>query len=305
MDIFDLHCDTITECFTNKLSLLENNIDLDLKRGKNFKYWVQVFAVWIDDIYKGDNAFEYFLNSREYFLNEVSKHSDSIVLYKTGKDLIENCCNAILSIEGGHVLGGDISKVKKIYDLGVRFLTLVWNGDNEIGSGIKGSGDGLSGFGKDLVLELENYGIIIDISHLNQNGVDDVMSLAKRPLVATHSNAIDICSHKRNLNNEQINYLIKTKGLCGINFYPTFLTDEATCEFINIHSHIEHFLSLGGKDILSLGSDFDGAPMPYFLKGIESLELLYDNIVNWYGDNIAKKIFFENAMIFTKNNIVI
>ncbi len=305
MRLFDLHCDTITECLEKGQSLEKNQLQLDLERGNQLGTWVQVFAFWLDTHYRGEEAYNHFLKQREVLLSEIKCHSDKIDLYHTGKDITEGKCSALMSVEGGHVLGGKIERIHDLKQLGISFLTLVWNEDNEIGCGAKGSDRGLTGFGREAIIELERNNIIVDISHLNEKGVDEVFKLAKKPLVATHSNSRAIHDNKRNLHDYQLKYLIENKGLCGFNFYPVFVNGKEDCAIEDFKRHLDHILVLGGENILSLGSDFDGAPMPSFLKGIDALYIFYGNVVKWYGKKIADKLFYENARQFTEKNIIV
>lgn len=305
MYLFDLHCDTITECKKLNKSLIENDLHIDVDRGNKYEKWVQTFAFWLDDSLKGENAYQHFLDQRELLLNQINQNKEKICLYETGKEIEKNKCNVIMAVEGGHVLGGKIERVKELKKLGVSYLTLVWNSYNEIGSGVLGNGKGLTPFGKDVIKEMERVNIIVDVSHLNEVGFDDVCNIATKPIIATHSNAKSICNHDRNLNDNQLKYLIDHNGLCGINFYPLFINQADDCKYDDIIKHIEYILALGGKDILSIGTDFDGAKMPTQINGVERLYSFYEFMLKWYDNKILNKIFFENANNFVNENILI
>lgn len=305
MRLFDLHCDTITECLDKEKSLAKNDLQLDLTRGNQLGTWVQVFAFWLDTRFVGEEAYRRFLAQRAFLLGELERHPDLVTLYHTGAKVQENKCSALMSVEGGHVLGGKLERIALLKQLGISFLTLVWNGDNELGCGTGGGDGGLTDFGRAAIAELERENIILDLSHLNQKGTEDVFRLAKKPLVATHSNSRFIWNHKRNLDDHQLQYLIENEGLCGFNYYPVFVNGEADCDLEAFKRHLDHLLVLGGEDILSLGSDFDGAAMPTFLKGIEALYMFYDSVVKWYGETIADKLFYENAKRFVDKNIIV
>jgi len=304
MFIFDLHCDTISECLQKRENLKNNDLHIDLNRGNKIDNWIQTFAFWIDDKYKGEDAYNHFLSQRELLLQELDKNRDCAVLYDSNTGFTQGKCNVIMAVEGGHVLGGDLSLIKKLSELGVSYLTLTWNGDNEIGCGAKGSDGGLTPFGKLAVTELEKSNIIVDISHLNEAGFWDVCKIATKPIIATHSNSREIHNHKRNLYDEQLQYLIQHRGLCGINLYPLFVCGKDDCTIEDIGRHTDHILSIGGQDILSIGTDFDGATMPSELNGIETLYKLYENMLKWYGENITDKIFYYNAKSFIDINVI-
>ena len=175
---------------------------------------------------------------------------------------------------------------------------------NELGSGALGGKDrGLTPFGKECVRELERNRIIIDISHLNDRGVDDVFHIAERPVAATHSNLRSVCGSPRNLTDSQFKEIVRRGGICGVNFYPPFVNGEKDYSLDSLRRHLERMLKLGGEGTVALGSDFDGASMPSFLKGIESLYTLYSAVVEWFGTELADRLFYKNAVEFTAKNL--
>lgn len=295
MYLFDLHCDTVSTCLVKQKSLLKNDLHLDIERGCAYEKWVQTFAFWLNDSYHGERAYQYFLEQYSFFQRTMKK--DSRLQYYG--DNQRNTCQVLLSVEGGHALGGKLSRAEEMQKMGISFFTLVWNGENELGSGVLGTG-GLTPFGKEVVTELERCHIVVDISHLNEAGFNDICEIAKRPIAATHSNARKVCDNPRNLWDNQLLYLINSNGLCGINLYPLFVNGEKDCSYEDILRHIEHILALGGADILAIGTDFDGAAMPSRLNGVERLYSLYEFMLKYYNREIVDKIFYYNASRFVK-----
>lgn len=303
MFLFDLHCDTITECLCKNQSLIKNSLYIDIERGVKFEKWIQTFAFWIDDTYRGEPAYQRYLSQREILNRAIENNIGTLCLYKGEKEITPYKCHVILAVEGGHVLGGKLSRIAELKSAGVSYLTLVWNSDNELGSGVLGSGNGLTPFGKEAVTELEKCNIIVDVSHLNELGFDDVCSIAKKPIIATHSNSRVIHDNKRNLLDYQLEYIIKHKGLCGINFYPVFVNGGDDCTYDDLVRHIDHILALGGEDILAIGSDFDGAKMPKILSGIDKMESFYEHLLKIYSSSMVDKIFYHNAKCFVEKNL--
>lgn len=304
--LFDLHSDTATACFDQDKSLVCNDWQMDASRGTNaLDGWIQTFAAFLSDDVRGEAAYEKFLGIRLKLLKEISQSDGKLSLFHDGDGPTEGVCKVLLSVEGGCVLNGKLERAEELKRLGVSFLTLTWNGDNEIGSGAGGSGGGLTAFGKELIPEMEKQNIIVDISHLCDNGVYDVFSLAKKPLIATHSNARAIWDCPRNLTDEQLSFLIKNKGICGLNGFPLFINGEQDYQPTDYRRHLEHILKLGGEDIIAIGMDWDGASMPSFIKDIEGLYSLYSSVVKWYGEKLAQKLFYENALSFVRENLSI
>ncbi len=300
MRVFDLHCDTVSTAMNKKSSLFENNLHIDLKRGLKNECWVQTFAFWIDDIYKGESAWENLLAQHSFFKEQFNKNKDKMHYFDG--EVKSRVCNYILSVEGGRAIAGKIDRIKTLKEMGISFFTLVWNGKNELASGVLAKG-GLTDLGKKAVDMLEKEGIIIDVSHLNEQGFYDLASIAKKPFVATHSNAYSICPHKRNLKNEQIKHLITSGGIIGINLYPLFVNGKDDYTIDEIIKHIEHILALGGENTLALGTDFDGADMPKAINQITALEKLYNSMVRYYNEDLTEKIMFNNAYRFARENI--
>jgi membrane dipeptidase len=174
----DAHCDTITEAMEKNQKLYDNNLHLDFARLKEFGAPIQVFSVWCADKYV-PYAFDYTNEAIDFFLAEIAAHSDIIALAASSQDLAknakENKISAVLAIEGGEALEGKIENLEHFYNRGVRLITLTWNRENALGYGMNtGSNQGLKPFGKQCVQRMNELGVIIDVSHLNEAGFWDV-----------------------------------------------------------------------------------------------------------------------------------
>ena len=285
MQFFDLHCDTLTKFYNSNQSLLNGEGDVNFLKSNVFETYKQLFAIFIEDDMRGEVAWNYFLNNVNFLNEQLSEHSQ----YKN---------NVILSVEGGAALSGDLSKIEKMRDLGVKALTLTWNGENELGYGVSNN-LGLKELGKEAVKVLELNNIVVDVSHLSEKGFYDVAKIAKKPFIATHSNSRFICENKRNLTDEQFSIIRDIKGLVGINFYTEFIGKSGDYT-TNLLKHIEHFLLLGGEDVLAIGSDFDGCDIDDSLNSLDKVPNLFEICKNEFGKQITEKIFYNNAYKFFK-----
>lgn len=303
--VFDLHCDTLSRCLDTKELLFQNSGQLDGARisGVNVP-WVQTFACFIESECRGEAAFQRFLSMQRLLCKTLESDPAHFALYSPGKEPKPAQCTAVLSVEGGTAIGGDIRNIEVMASLGVRFFTLVWNGSNELAHGIGGEEKGLTPFGRDCLKELLRVGIVPDISHLNDFGIDDVFSQTDAPVIATHSNLRAVCSHPRNLTDAQFKELVRRRGLCGLNFYPLFVTGEKHDPYAYdaLRRHLDRMLFLGGERIVALGSDFDGALMPPCLSSAERLVTLYEAVVKWYGESLADRLFYGNAADFMQKH---
>lgn len=307
MRYFDLHCDTMTECYIHNKHIDKNDLHIDCQRAAQFDTYVQCYAVWMPDDLYGTAAVQRFQGVSERFSEEIRRNEQTMCQCKVPGDLSKNrgqhC--AILTVENATALGGRIENIAEFARLGVKLCSLTWNGENELGRGVRAPGHyGITPFGHRVVEELERYHITVDVSHASPELFYDVASIAKNPIVATHSNAKSVCSHARNLTDEQFVIIRSSGGLVGINLYKNFLNDEPDKACMeDVLRHTEHFLSLGGEDTLAIGADWDGgAREDFVLSGLETVPELYELFLRHnYPETLIDKIFFKNAADFFKN----
>ncbi len=287
MRFFDLHCDTITKLFAQKQSLFDGDAQINISKTSNLDRWNQVFAIFIPDSLRGEDALRYFLDVSDYYRKQIDANQSSLAVKS----------NHLLSVEGGAVLAGKLENIDILRENSVKLLTLTWNGENELGFGIN-KNRGLKDFGRKCVRKLEKSKIVVDVSHISDAGFYDVAEESTKPFVATHSNSRKICGHLRNLTDEQFLHIRSIGGIVGVNFHHPFVTDGG--DYISaLMSHIEHFLSLGGEKCLCIGSDFDGADMDVALDSIDKINTLVDAMKKAnYSDNLINDIMFNNALDF-------
>lgn len=302
MRYFDLHCDTMTECAVKDIPLQENRLHVDLETVAGWEHYVQCYAVWLPDNLRGESAWERFLQVAGRFSEEVKKNHDSLSQLRDPGDLArlekEGHHGAILTVESGAALGGKLEHIQDFQRLGVRMCTLTWNGTTELGRGVMAPGtSGLTDFGRQAVKAMEGAGVLVDLSHASPELFWDVADIAEKPLVASHSNAKEICGHPRNLTKEQFQAIQKSGGLVGLNFYKAFLNDqpEKAC-MEDVLRHAEYFLAMGGENVLAMGGDWDGADLPEDMPGLQAIPDLYELFLRHYPESLAEKIFYGNAV---------
>ena len=308
MNYFDLHCDTISECTNLQVSLFKNDLQLSIERGSKIEEWVQVYAIWMDDALDDEAAYTYFNKVYDYFSKEMNQWHEEISFCTSSKEMKKALKDgkrvAYLSIEGSRALGGKLERVTEFYEKGVRIMTLTWNGQTAVADGCMVEGaKGLSDFGREVIKKMNELGMMIDVSHLSEQGFWEVARMSEKPFIATHSNSKVICDHPRNLTDEQFKTIVERNGLVGMNFYPLFINGTYEGEIEEILPHIDHFLELGGEDIIAMGSDFDGAKMSAHVEGIQDMDYLYKLLVAHYGQEKADKFYFKNALRFFERNL--
>lgn len=312
MRFFDFHCDTIGECYLQKKNLASNDLHIDLQKSKCFEKYGQVFAIWIPDEKRGEAAFAYYQAVRDCFNRECAENAEKILPCKTAVDIETSFCAhkvaAVLAVEGGAVLGGDLEKLDKLYQDGVRLMTLTWNDTNEIANGCfaKDKG-GLTEFGRRVVQKMQNLHMLVDVSHLNERGFYDVAEYTEKPFLASHSDA-DIVDNPyakaRNLTDEQIKVLVACNGLIGINLCADFLGNNGQTGADAVLRHLSHFLDLGAEQNLAFGCDYDGCTVHPSLNGIENIPYLAEYLLQYgISEKTLQNVFFENGYRFLIANL--
>ena len=307
--LFDLHCDTLTrDQYPSRGrtpgagTLTDPSYHLSLNKIPTGTRWVQCFAIFIPDQLRGPDAAAFFDRYAASFYAQMEACREKVLPCRGFPDmegaLAAGKFAAVLTVEGGAVLAGQLERVQAIREAGVRMLTLTWNGPNELGSGHDTTG-GLTPFGREAVGELERQGVVIDVSHLNDRGFEDLLAAAKKPFAASHSNARSVCGHRRNLPDAFIREMAERRCLIGLNYARSFLSDDGTGDLDALCRHVFRFLELGAGDCLALGSDYDGTDIHPDLDSVEkSLGIFSYLTARGVPAETAEGILFGNAWRF-------
>lgn len=284
MLILDAHCDTLSEVLGKKIDLYQNDGQLDLKRLVENKNSVQFFAAFIKP---GHSAYALTeaMKLIDVLKQAAEKYEGIMEIALNAQDIRRIVSSgkvaAVLSIEGGDALSGELSVLRMLYQLGVRALGLTWNYRNQIADGVlDDTGGGLTPFGKSVIYEMNRLGMLIDVSHINKKGFWNVIELSKKPIIASHSNAQTLCGHIRNLDDNQLLAIKDNGGVTGMNFCPAFLTEGQQATIDDVIRHIEYIAGLIGPEHIGLGSDFDGiGRTPVGLEGVQCLPDLINRLL--------------------------
>jgi microsomal dipeptidase-like Zn-dependent dipeptidase len=237
------------------------------------------------------------------------KDPDRLIIIRRQSDLIQalqirsktksngtgNMVLGLLGIEGCHCLEGKVENVQGLYDAGYRMISLHHFFDNELGGSLHGtSREGLNQFGRQVVGELERLEIIIDVAHSSPEVVDDVLEIAKRPVVVSHTGVYGTCQSKRNLSDEQMQRIAAKGGLICIGYW-----DGAVCDIRpeGIVKSLRYAIALVGEDHVALGSDFDGSTTTAF--DTSELSVLTQKMMDYgFTDSQIKKVMGVNSIRF-------
>ena len=276
MKVVDMHCDTILELYKarergEEISLLDNDLHIDLKKMEAGDYFLQNFALFVD--LKGtEDPFLTCVRMADLFYQVMEENRDRISPVTTWAEIERNWkegrMSALLTLEEGGVCQGDPALLRTLYRLGARMMTFTWNYENSLAwpgreGGLPETEKGLKERGFEILEEMEALGMIVDVAHLSDAGIWDVLRTAKKPFVASHSNARSLASHARNLTDEMIRAIAEKGGVIGINYYCNFLEDipeggRQISRISRMVEHMKHIRQVGGAGCIGLGSDFDG-----------------------------------------------
>ena len=305
--VFDLHCDTALALLGKSMreagSLRSNGYHIDLERAKGLGGYAQCFACFTTPFMEewGDvPVVQVFEREMASVLREVEKNSDLISLAYSAKEVRENQENgmmsAILTIEGPAGFDFDPELLHDLYNAGFRITTLGWNEKNVL-TGSHKTGGGLTELGKEYLKEAQRVGMIVDVSHLSDEGFWDIMDITEKPVIASHSNSRAVCNVSRNLTDDMFRAICQTGGVAGLNLFAGFIGDDATVDMAC--DHVLHWLELDPDGAhISLGGDLDGCdPLPAGFEGVQSYPMLAQCLLQrGVDEKTLHKIFWENAL---------
>ena len=355
MYVADMHCDTVLELWYAKIRGQnvpfadtrgsDHELMVDLRKLREGNYLIQNFAMfadlnfprdtskicdpdwsWANDVPEKDRMepMEEVEGMLAVFKEEMAAHAGVIRQVRTFAD-IEQCRKdgviaALLTVEEGGVLGTDLGRLDRLYDEGVRMMTITWNYDNTLGhpnkpmAGYKEdyrkyfrfvprTDDGLTPFGKEAVEKMASLGILPDVSHLSDAGFYDLADIVKGPFVASHSNARAVCGCNRNMTDEMIRIVADHGGVIGLNFCAAFLSEadrEEDCvsDAEIMARHARHIMNAGGREVLGIGTDFDGiSPDGLSYSSAEQMPSLYEAFLrNGFTEEETDGIFYKNVL---------
>lgn len=300
--MIDLHCDTIMQLLDHPDSgdLYRNTWKIDIEKLKKTHSKVQDFALFIN-LGKTNDPYGRYEEMRNLCTTQIhlyGEHIQHVLSYQDIESVYESGkIGALMSIEEGGVLGGDLNKLKQAYQDGVRLITLTWNYPNGLGEPHCGDKHKkLTPKGIEYVEAMQDLGIIVDCSHLNDAGTEQLGDILAVPFVASHSNARQVTAHTRNLPDKLIKLIANKGGVIGLNFAQSFLGTSPVSRIEDIVKHGLYLINKGGEDVVALGTDFDGIKPNTEIKDASEMYRLYDAFKE-AGLSVeqCEKLFWKNA----------
>ena len=305
--VFDLHCDTalalLGEDVNQAGSLASNKGHIDLNRAEKLAGYCQCFACFTTPyMEQWHHITPTLVFEREIatIQREIDKNKKRISIAYTPEEVIANQekgkMSAILTIEGPAGFGFDPELLESMFLAGFRISTLGWNESNPL-TGSNQTGGGLTELGKAYVRQAQSLGILVDVSHISDEGFWDIMKITQAPVIASHSNSRALCNHSRNLTDDMFRAIRDSGGVAGINQFADFLGQKPTLD--TVCDHIFHFMELDpeGKHI-ALGGDLDGCEaLAEGFEGVQSYDALADRLIARGLDAATvQNIYWNNAL---------
>ena len=305
--VFDFHCDTALRLLGEDLnqagSLRKNQLHIDLERASVLPGYAQCFACFTTPYMEEERRVSpivVFERELATIQREVYNNQDLISIAYSPKEIEENrakgMMSAVLTLEGTAGIGHNPEILEDIYDIGFRVVSLGWNEKNPL-TGSHVTGGGLTDLGREFVKEAQRVGLLIDVSHISDEGFWDVMKITNAPVIATHSNSRAIWDNSRNLTDDMFRAICETGGVAGYNVCDEFTGEKPTID--TICDHIFHFMELApsGKHI-ALGGDLDGIDgTPDGFDGVQSWPVLSDRLLERGMDaKTVMDIYWNNAI---------
>lgn len=305
--VFDLHCDTALGMVGRGQQpgqpLARNKLHIDLERASTLAGYCQCFACFTTPVMQQwyrKSPVEIFEKEIDAVLTQITANSDRIAQAFSAADVSKNLedgkMSAILTIEGPAGFGFDPALLEDLWNIGFRITTLGWNEKNVL-TGSHQTGGGLTDLGREYVREAQRLGMLIDVSHISDEGFFDIMDMTQAPVIASHSNSRAVRGHSRNLTDEMFMEILRTGGVAGLNLYTDFIGDKADLD--RCCDHVFHFMELdpSGRGI-ALGGDLDGCDsIPAGFTGIQDYPKLSARLLErGLDERTVRNIFWNNAL---------
>lgn len=307
LSVFDLHCDTALTLLGEDLnqagSLKKNAGHIDLERAGALAGYAQCFACFTTpymEQWHGISPIVIFERELATIQREVDRNRDKIAIayspaqIRTNKE--KGLMSAVLTLEGTAGIGYDPELLEDLHAIGFRISSLGWNESNPLTGSWK-TGEGLSDQGREYVKRCQELGILVDVSHISDQGFWDIINMTQKPIVATHSNARAVCSHGRNLTDDMFRAICESGGVAGYNACRDFTGENPNLD--TVCDHIFHFMELDPSgEHVALGGDLDGVEaLPDGFEGIQSWPKLAERLLErgLVEENLGR-IFWGNAL---------
>lgn len=265
----DSHCDT-PMFFPENIHFDQRDprILVDLHKMNEGHLDATIMVAYLEQKERTDETFEVAMHKADHILNQieqmVSGNSMQIEIARTPLDLLRlkgiGKKAIMLGIENGYAIGKDLSLLQYFRNKGIVYMTLCHNGDNDICDSARGNGEhgGLSDFGVQVVKEMNDLGLMVDLSHASETTFYDTLKISRVPVVCSHSSCKALCDVPRNLSDAQMKALAEAGGVAQVTLYSGFLRKDGKATIYDAIDHLNHMVKIMGIEHVGIGTDFDG-----------------------------------------------
>jgi membrane dipeptidase len=301
------------DSLAHALEGLHTSIDRMRAGGMGGQFW----SVWVDASLTGADQVTATLEQIDFVHRLTMAFPDDLRLAFTAAEarraMQDGRMASLIGIEGGDQIGGSMAVLRQFARLGARYMTLTWS--NTIAWADSATDDaqhgGLTDFGRDVVREMNRIGMIPDLAHVSPDTMRDALETSERPVLVTHSGALSLCDHPRNVPDDVIAAIGRAGGTMMVAFVPTFLSqarrdwltaggegEAPAVTAADVADHIELVRDIAGVDAVGIGADYDGTrAMPAGLEDVSGYPMLLDELRSrgWsHGD--LQKLASENVL---------
>lgn len=269
----------------------------------------QVFAIFVPPEVPPAARFHACLEQVDLFYQQILRDGKDWILFRQAEDMEAarkgNKRLAILSLEGGEALQGEVMYLRQLHRLGVCLMGLTWNWRNELADGVmEPHAAGLTRKGREVLQEMKLLNIPLDLSHLSEASFWDLLSHPHPPVFSSHANVYEIHPHRRNLKREQIRAILDEGGFIGLTFVADFVSSKSRASLSDWVKHLEEVCALGGVQQVGIGSDFDGTDRVLSeIPDAGAMEALGDYLCRYYTHEQVQGFLADNGLCFLRRAV--
>jgi membrane dipeptidase len=278
--VFDLHND-IAELMVDgyQMGIRNTSRQSDIPRFIDGGVDAQMIVLWPDPNEYPTTSYQRTVQMYDTCIAQFNRNAAKIAQARTIAEIqsanLGGKIAAVLCVEGGTAINNSLANLYDLYNRGARYMTITWNNSFAWATSAVdplSATNGLSDFGKEVIRAMDSIGMIIDVSHTGIKTIEDILSVTKNPIIASHSGCRTLRNHTRNLTDTQIQAIAAGGGVIGVVFHRSFLTSTSTSTIDTVIAHIDYIKNLVGIDYVALGSDYDGGiTAPTGLENVSKL----------------------------------
>ncbi|KAM8894371.1 dipeptidase 1 [Spinachia spinachia] len=299
--------------FNNELSRVDLNTlestHTNIPKIKEGRLGAQFWSAYVPCESQYKDAVRQTLEQIDVVHRMCKKYPETFMFATSSQDIIEafkmKRTASLIGVEGGHSLDSSLATLRTMYQLGVRYLTLThscntpWADNWLVDTGSEPSEHhGLSAFGKQLIVEMNRLGMLIDLAHVTEAVMNQVLNMSQAPVIFSHSSAYSICPHKRNVPDDVLRKVNETQGIVMVNFYNDYVTCSKTAKISDVADHFDHIKTVGGAGIIGFGGDYDGVTrLPEGLEDVSKVpKVVAELLRRGWTDEEVKAALGENLL---------